>query len=113
MIKVLEDGESFSQALQEGTSSFHSKAQQLGVSPFAAHDVVRIYRAFARVVKQENISLQALQQQVASVNIPKLGLIAPVIEKEPSAWQYWLEMAENLPLQDLNGPVQQALKEAG
>lgn len=110
-MQVLEVGARLHQAMEQGVEAFRALAAQLGYSPFAAHDVVRVYRAFAHVAAQEGVTLDALSLDVQQLTFAKLTLIASILEKDPASWAYWLELAQNLPLQDLQGPVREALKE--
>lgn len=109
-VNVLEVGRRFAEALDEGLDPFTSLAQQWGYTPLQAHDHVRVYQVFSKVSKQINVTFQTLSHQAASVNLPKLALIAPVIEKAPHTCKAWLDLAQDLPLQDLIGPVRQALQ---
>jgi len=111
MFKVFEHGKQLSAGLERGAIVFQSTAQKLGYSPFEAHDVVRVFRAFEAVATQEGVPLASLERQASGVSLPKLALIAPLVQRTPDNWAYWLDMAENLPLQDLVGPVRQALQE--
>ena len=112
MFKVFEHGKQLSEGLERSAIAFQSTAQKLGYSPFEAHDVVRVFRAFATVAERENVPLVSLERQASGFNLPKLALIAPLVQRAPGNWAYWLDMAESLPLQDLVGPVRQALREA-
>lgn len=110
-MQTLDVGARLHQALGQGVEAFRALAAQLGYSPFAAHDLVRVYRAFARVSAQAGVSLDALAQDARQLTFAKLSLIASILEKDPASWAYWLELAQNLPLQDLQRPVHDALKE--
>lgn|GEM_PF-4920464 len=110
-LNVFEVGQRLSQALDEGVGAFDTLAKSLGYTPFQGHDFVRVYRAFSQIANQINIDLQTLSQQAIGINLPKLALIAPVIEKAPHTCKDWLDLAQDLPLQDLLGPVRQALQE--
>ena len=112
MFKVFEHGKQLSEGLERDTTAFQSTAQKLGYSPFEAHDVVRVFRAFEAVATQEGVPLVSLERQASGINLPKLALIAPLVQASPDNWAYWLDMAESLPLQDLVGPVRRALREA-
>ena len=110
-MQVLEIGARLHQALEQGVEAFRALSAQLGYSPFAAYDLVRVYRAFAKVSAQESVTLDALAQDAGQLTFAKLNLVASILEKDPASWDYWLELAQNLPLQDLQRPVHDALKE--
>ena len=110
-MQALEIGARLRQALEQGVDAFRALSAQLGYSPFAAHDLVRVYRAFAKVSAQEGVTLDALAQDAGQLTFAKLSLIAPILEKDPASWACWLDLAQNLPLQDLQRPVRDALKE--
>lgn len=106
---VLETGERLHRAMEQGMDAFRALAQQLGYSPFVAHDLVRVYGAFARVADCQGVPLETLAHEARQLTFAKLSLIAPLLQKDPCAWAYWLELAQTLPLQDLQGPVAEAL----
>jgi hypothetical protein len=111
MVNHLEAGKMLHQALKDGVDCFRALSEELGYSPFEAHDLERVFKVFAKVSEQEHYALDSIMKQASQVRFVKLSLIAKAIDKDPSSWRYWLEMAENLPLQDLRGPVQQALQQ--
>ncbi len=110
MTNPLEAGKQLHEALENGLDEFRTLAETFGYAQFEAHDLVRVYRVFAKVAEQEECPFEAVAQQASQVRFIKLSLIAQVLEKYPSDWEYWLDMAENLPLQDLRNPILQALQ---
>jgi len=111
VVEHLQAGKALRQALKHGMEQFRAVAEGFGYSPFEAYDAARVYGVLEKVAACENRTVDEVLKQASQIRFVKLSLIVQVIDKQPSAWLYWLDMAENLPLQDLQQPVVEALRE--